>query len=214
MHFLHCKTQPLEFCSDMFLLPLGFPNTVESIDLSTNAYVKYPCPIPPPPRTSTLNQGFPKDSYLNNIIDVKNPLLNTLTLKNQLDQKEQSYYEILVNRLEFNNNEYVSKVLSSDATNPENNNDTNQILNVCSSVEKIVTSSPSRNISANNLDPPIIPPPPLLSSFVSDDFSISGITRELNMLSAPPPPVPDPPKRTHTHYLEPIFESLEHEKNF
>ena len=108
MHFLHCKTQPLEFCSDMFLLPLGFPNTVESIDLSTNAYVKYPCPIPPPPRTSTLNQGFPKDSYLNNIIDVKNPLLNTLTLKNQLDQKEQSYYEILVNRLEFNNNEYVS----------------------------------------------------------------------------------------------------------
>ena len=182
---------------------------VDSINLSTNAYVRCPRPIPPPPRS----EGFDKDSYLNNIIDIKNPLLNTLTLKNQLDQKEQSYYEILINKLEFNNNEYVSNVLS-DRTR-DDIVEFNEVQNVCSSVEKIITNSPSmQNSTANAIEPPIVPPPPLLSSFVSDNVDFNNLQTDNSILSALPLPLPEPPKRTHTHYLEPIFESLEYEKNF
>ena len=183
---------------------------VDCLDLSTNEYVR--CPRPnPPPRSSEENTQ--KDSYLNNIIDIKNPLLNTLALKNQLDQKEQSYYEILINKLEFNNNEYVSNILS---TNPNTDDfpGSNELQNVCSSVEKIVTST-IQNVSSDGIEPPIVPPPPLLSSFLSDDhFSLANDTRknDVNILSMLPPPAPEPPKRTH--YLEPIVESLEYEKNF
>ena len=194
----------------MFLLPLGYPNTIDYLDLSTNEYVK--CPRPdPPPRSSGTNGDSQKDSYLNNMIDIKNPLLNTLTLKNQLDQKEQSYYEILINKLEFNN-EYVSKVLS---TNPGTDEfpDSNELHNVCSSVQKIVTSSSTvQNISSNDMEPPVVPPPPLLSSFLSDDLDLSTNLKNVNILSTLPPPAPEPPKRTH--YLEPIVESLEYERNF
>ena len=146
------------------------------------------------------------------MIDVKNPLLNTLTLKNQLDQKEQSYYEILINKLEFNNNEYVSKVLS---TNPGTDEfpDSNELHNVCSSVQKIVTSSSTvQNVASNDIEPPVVPPPPLLSSFLSDDLDLSTNVKNVNVLSMLPPPAPELPKRTH--YLEPIVESLEYEKNF
>ena len=195
----------------MFLLPLGYPNTVDYLDLSTNEYVR--CPRPnPPPRSSGTDGDTQKDSYLNNIIDIKNPLLNTLTLKNQLDQKEQSYYEILINNLEFNNNEYVSKVLSA---NPKIDDlaDLSNLQNVCSSVEKIVTSSSTvQNISSNEIEPPVVPPPPLLSSFLSDDLNFSSSLKNVNLLSMMPPPAPEPPKRTH--YLEPIVESIEYEKNF
>lgn len=195
----------------MFLLPLGYPNTIDYLDLSTNEYVK--CPRPdPPPRSSGTNGDSQKDSYLNNMIDIKNPLLNTLSLKNQLDQKEQSYYEILINKLEFNNNEYVSKVLS---TNPGTDEfpDSNELHNVCSSVQKIVTSSSTvQNISSNDIEPPVVPPPPLLSSFLSDDLDLSSNLKNVNILSTLPPPAPEPPKRTH--YLEPIVESLEYERNF
>ena len=188
---------------------------VDSIDLSTNAYVKCLRPIPPPPRTSPVGRGLPNDSYLNNIIDIKNPLLNTLALKRQLDQKEQSYYEILINKLEFNNNEYVSKVLSDDRTAEDVVVESNDCQNVCSSVEKIVTSpSTTQHFSANAIEPPIVPPPPLLSSFVSDSIDLSYIMNDTSISSALHPPLPDPPKRTHTHYLEPIFEALEFEKNF
>ena len=182
---------------------------VDSLDLSTNEYVRCPRPNPPP---RALGGGPLKDSYLNNIIDIKNPLLNTLTLKNQLDQKEQSYYEILINKLEFNNNEYVSKVLS---TNPNTGDfpGSNELQNVCSSVEKIVTSSSTiQNISSDGIEPPIVPPPPLLSSFLSDDISLANTMKNVNILSMLPSPTPEPPKRTH--YLEPIVESLEYEKNF
>ena len=195
----------------MFLLPLGYPNTIDYLDLSTNEYVK--CPRPdPPPRSSGANGDSQKDAYLNNMIDIKNPLLNTLSLKNQLDQKEQSYYEILINKLEFNNNEYVSKVLS---TNPSTDDfpDSNELHNVCSSVQKIVTSSSTvQNISSNDIEPPVVPPPPLLSSFLSDDLDLSTNLKNVNVLSMLPPPAPEPPKRTH--YLEPIVESLEYERNF
>ena len=203
--------KPIEFCSDMFLLPLGYTNTVDYLDLSTNEYIK--CPRPdPPPRSSGTNGDSQKDSYLNNMIDIKNPLLNTLTLKNQLDQKEQSYYEILINKLEFNNNEYVSKILS---TNPGTDEfpDSNELHNVCSSVQKIVTSSSTvQNISSNDIEPPVVPPPPLLSSFLSDDLDLSTNLKNVNVLSILPPPAPETPKRTH--YLEPIVESLEYERNF
>ena len=195
----------------MFLLPLGFPSMVDSIDLSTNAYIRYPRPNPPPPRTGR----FQKDSYLNNMIDIKNPLLNTLSLKNQLDQKEQSYYEILINKLEFNNNEYVSNVLSDRTT--EEFVDFNDLQNVCSTVEKIVTNSTTaQSLSSNAIEPPIVPPPPLLSSFTLDNIGVTNILRDMDTSTssiALPPPVPEPPKRTHTHYLEPIVESLEFEKH-
>ena len=183
---------------------------VDSIDLSTNAYVRYPRPVPPPPRLSA-SDGVQKHSYLNNIIDIKNPLLNTLTLKNQLDQKEQSYYEILINRLEFNNNEYVSNVLSDRTA--DDIVASNKLPNMCSSVEKIVTSS-THTLSANTIEPPIVPPPPLLSSFASDGIDLTNITNDMYTLTGLFPPIPEPPKRTHTHYLEPIPESLEFERNF
>ena len=184
---------------------------VDSIDLSTNAYVRYPRPVPPPPRLSSPDYAQ-KDSYLNNIVDIKNPLLNTLTLKNKLDQKEQSYYEILINRLEFNNNEYVSKVLS-DRIPANKILDSNNLPNVCSSVEKIVTSS-THSFSTNAIEPPIVPPPPLLSSFASDGIDVTNINNNMCSLTDISPPIPEPPKRTHAHYLEPILESLEFEKNF
>ena len=53
-HPLSCLcafVQPVEFCSDVFLLPLGEPH-YDSIDLSTNNYVKYPSPSPPGPPTN------------------------------------------------------------------------------------------------------------------------------------------------------------------
>ena len=200
----------------MFLLPLGFPSMVDSIDLTTNAYLRYPRPNPPPPRTQASGH-LPKDSYLNNaIIDIKNPLLNTLSLKNQLDQKEQSYYEILMSKLEFNNNEYVSNVLSDGAT--EQVVDYNDHQNICSTVERIVTnSSTAQSLSPNVLAPPIVPPPPpRLSSFTLDNIDVTNMGKDINTLMsyiALPPSVPEPPKRTHAHYLEPIFESLESEKH-
>ena len=114
--------------------------------------------------------------------------------------------------MEFNNNEYVSKVLS-DRTR-EDIVDFNEVQNVCSTVEKIITNSSSmQNLSSSVIEPPIVPPPPLLSSFISDNLDFNNILKDNSMLSALPPPLPEPPKRTHTHYLEPIFESLEFEKN-
>ena len=184
---------------------------VDSIDLSTNAYLRYPGPNPPPPRTQTR-------PYLNNFVDIKNPLLNTLALKNQLDQKEQSYYEILVNKLEFNNNEYVSNVLSERTDTERGHSLLPSSQTVCSSVEKIVTNStlPGHvEISPSAIEPPIVPPPPLLSSFKLDNCHFNTIMSEIDetLLAALPPPVPEPPRRTHIHSLEPIFESLELEKH-
>ena len=75
----------MEFCSDMFLLPLGVP-PIDSIDLGTNSYLRNPKPEPPP------------RNYIPNII----PKSADLT-----------YYELLLNKLEFNNNDYVANVLST-----------------------------------------------------------------------------------------------------
>jgi hypothetical protein len=76
----------VEFCSDMFLLPLGLP-PVDSIDLHTNTYLRNPGPVPPTPPPRPVPQSRP----------------------------DQTYYEILLNKLEFNNNAYVSDVLSKNA---------------------------------------------------------------------------------------------------
>ena len=83
--------QPVEFCSDMFLLPLGVP-PIDTLDLNTNTYLRTPRPNPPP-RT-----------FISNIIP-KNPV-------------DISYYELLLNKLEFNNNDFVQKLLSKSSIGP------------------------------------------------------------------------------------------------
>ena len=73
----------------MFLLPLGLP-PVDTIDLTTNSYLRNPGPGPPTPPPRPLPP---------------------------LQQKsDQTYYEILLNKLEFNNNAYVSDVLSKNTS--------------------------------------------------------------------------------------------------
>ena len=67
----------MEFCSDIFLLPLGVPFTIDSIDIDSDTYLKNPRPDPPP------------REFIPNIIP-KSP--------------DFSYYELLLNKLEFNNN--------------------------------------------------------------------------------------------------------------
>ena len=42
--------KPVEFCSDMFLLPLGVP-PIHSIDQGSDTYLRNPRPDPPPTRT-------------------------------------------------------------------------------------------------------------------------------------------------------------------
>ena len=87
------KIKPVEFCSDMFLLPLGVP-PIDTLDLNTNTYLRTPRPEPPP-RT-----------FISNIIP-KSPDI--------------SYYELLLNKLEFNNNDFVQKLLSkSNPPSPPN----------------------------------------------------------------------------------------------
>lgn len=85
------RQQPVEFCSDIFLLPLGVPQ-IDSIDLETDQYLRNPTrlsaanppPVPPPRSPARLwNSG----------------------------ERDDSYYEMLVNKLEFNNNSYVQNVL-------------------------------------------------------------------------------------------------------
>ena len=76
----------MEFCSDMFLLPLGVP-PIDSIDLDRDTYIR-PDPKPNPPKRNFVSGIVPKSSDL-------------------------SYYDFLINKLEFNNNDFVSKILSS-----------------------------------------------------------------------------------------------------
>lgn len=79
----------MEFCSDVFLLPLGMPAAVDSIDMDADAFVRdgsqhIQLPPDPPPRN----------------------LWHT-----QHQQTDETYYDLLVNKLEFNNNTYVENVL-------------------------------------------------------------------------------------------------------
>ena len=76
----------MEFCSDMFLLPLGVP-PIDSIDLDRDTYIR-PDPKPNPPKRNFVSGIVPKSSDL-------------------------SYYDFLINKLEFNNNDFVSKILST-----------------------------------------------------------------------------------------------------
>ena len=76
--------KPVEFCSDMFLLPLGVP-PIHSIDQGSDTYLRNPRPDPPP------------REFMSNIIPKTSDL---------------SYYELLLSKLEFNNNDYVQNVLS------------------------------------------------------------------------------------------------------
>ncbi len=80
--------QPVEFCSDLFLLPLGQP-PVDMIDLMTNSYIRNSDPVPPtpPPRPE------PNDAKI-----------------------DSNYHDILLNNLEFNNNAFVSEVLTKSTT--------------------------------------------------------------------------------------------------
>jgi hypothetical protein len=85
--------QPVEFCSDVFLLPYGGVPQVDSIDLDNNCYINRGAdvggrtyqPPAPSPRSPQLGLGALRDK---------------------------TYYEMLVNRLEFNNNQYVHGVLN------------------------------------------------------------------------------------------------------
>ena len=101
----------MEFCSDMFLLPLGVP-PIDSIDLDRDTYIR-PDPKPNPPKRNFVSGIIPKSSDL-------------------------SYYDFLINKLEFNNNDFVSKILSSNKT---------------------ATSEPLPNDS----EPPVPPSPPMRS---------------------------------------------------
>ena len=83
--------QPVEFCSDVFLLPLGEPH-YDSIDMRNDAYVKFPSPSPPGPPT-------PPRRYL---YHPNHPHY----------EKDKNYYDLLLDKLAFNNNEYVTNVLS------------------------------------------------------------------------------------------------------
>ena len=89
----------MEFCSDIFLLPLGVPFTIDSIDIDSDTYLKNPRPDPPP------------REFIPNIIP-KSP--------------DFSYYELLLNKLEFNNNnnnnESVIKNNISNLSQSVNNN--------------------------------------------------------------------------------------------
>lgn len=66
----------MEFCSDMFLLPLGM-EPIDSIDLDTDSYIRNPRPNPPPreyisnivPKSTEFYQNF-----LNNNIAESPPL--------------------------------------------------------------------------------------------------------------------------------------------
>ncbi len=91
---------PVEFCSDVFLLPLYEP-PVDSINMESDTYVRHPRPSPPTPPVRYLNPYH-----------TTNPL-STLTTT---AAAQSSYYEILVDKLEFNNNSYVKRVL--EKSNP------------------------------------------------------------------------------------------------
>ena len=69
----------------MFLLPLGIP-PIDSIDLGSDSYIRNPRPDPPP------------REFIPNVVPKSPDML--------------SYYEMLLSKLEFNNNEYVNSVLS------------------------------------------------------------------------------------------------------
>ncbi len=89
--------KPVEFCSDMFLLPLGVP-PIDSIDIGADIYLRNLADRPdPPPRTPLL------------------PMFKLANCSNLLSL-DQSYYDLLIDRLEFNNNAYVESVLSKSAT--------------------------------------------------------------------------------------------------
>ena len=73
----------------MFLLPLGVPSAVDSIDLNSDTYLRNPSPDPPP-RTFVPNI-VPKNS-------------------------DMSYYDFLVNKVELNNNDTM--LSDEDQTSP------------------------------------------------------------------------------------------------
>ncbi len=108
----------MEFCSDFFLLPMGLPNTVDSIHLETNSYLRNPDP-PFPNMPYHMYHTFP--SAMRPIPPVRRQNIPTppprgvsrpkpLVLPSQTPEGA-TYYRMLVDRLEFNNNSYVSQFL-------------------------------------------------------------------------------------------------------
>ena len=130
---LRCIRQPVEFCSDVFLLPLGVPH-YDSIDLNTNSYVKYPDPCPGPPLPP---KRFPPET--------------------------KNYYDLLVDKLEFNNNQYVSNVLSRS------------VLAASQIKERDVLMSTSKKCAEIPRIPAPPPPPPLPATHVSKPTSLAPI---------------------------------------
>ncbi len=86
----------MEFCSDLFLLPFGggMPH-VDTIDLDNDCFVVGGSYSPPVPR------------------------MNFAPVGENAGIRDRSYYEMLVNRLEFNNNLYVHDVLSRHGQQPQ-----------------------------------------------------------------------------------------------
>lgn len=82
---LCCRVQPVEFCSDVFLLPLGSPSP-DILDFGSDPEGGYPKTLPPlpPPRA----------------------------VPNMYESVAKTYCEILQEKLEFNNNNYVSSILN------------------------------------------------------------------------------------------------------
>ena len=90
------NNKPVEFCSDVFLLPLGSP-PIDTLDINRNIYLRDPNSVP----ASLLGRGSPSEPL--------GPSLTSPLVSNQ------SYYELLLNKLEFNNNNYVSSILNKHA---------------------------------------------------------------------------------------------------
>ena len=138
--------KPVEFCSDVFLLPLGMPQ-VDSIDLRSNTYIRHPRPEPPSPPIRVIPAQF-----------AGQPDQTPITLP-----KDLSYHDILADKLEFNNNLYVESVL---------NNNNNIIIK--GEEEELSKTAVIKQHQHKRLTPPIPPPrtvlEPIFESHESDQI--------------------------------------------
>ena len=89
--------KPVEFCSDVFLLPLGSP-PIDTIDINRNIYLRDQL-AQVPARGNSPTPTSPSS--------LTSPLLTN-----------QSYYDLLLSKLEFNNNNYVSNILNKPEITP------------------------------------------------------------------------------------------------
>jgi len=125
------KLQPIEFCSDIFLLPLGEP-ALDAIDMAADEYARGRRQAPKPP----ARQPLPPLPWPNPTTTAKRA--PPLSPRPRVPQPKgiHSYGEFLAEKLEFNNNVYVAKFLHERKRHA------------------------SRPASAASPNPPSLPPPP------------------------------------------------------